>query len=121
VRRIIGSVMVAALVLIGTAACGGDDGAESGSATTAASSSGDASGGGASASDPVAKLCDLVQEIAEAGKAKDVAKVKELGEQASAAAQEATKAIISNPASAAKFGECSGKLTEALREAGIGG
>lgn len=117
-RKMIGSVVVVAAVLFGTAACGGDDKAESGSATTAASS---ASGGGTSASDPVAKLCDLVDQIVEAGKAKDAARLKQLGEEAKTAAQDATKSILANPASAKKFGECSSKLTSAIKDAGLGG
>lgn len=121
-RRIIGSVVVVAAVLLGTAACGGgDDAKESGSATTAAATGGSSSGGGAATSDPVAKLCDLVDQVIEAGKAKDAAKLQQLADETKAAVQEATKSIISNPASASKFGECSSKLSTAIKDAGLGG
>lgn len=115
-KRMIGSVVVVAAVLFGTAACGGDDKAESGSATTAAA--GGASAGidtsGAPSNDTVTKLCDLVDQIVDAATAKDTAKVKELADQAKPLAQEATKSILANPASAKQFGECSSKLTKAI-------
>ena len=120
-RRIIGSVLVVAAVLVGTAACGGsDDSSKSGSATTAAASGGSSGDStGAPGNSDVDKLCNLVDQIIDAAKAKDAEKLKQLGEEAKTAATNATKSIISNPASAKRFGECSSKLTSALSEAGI--
>lgn len=127
-RRTVGVLAVAVLVVTGAAACGGDD---SGGTTTTAPNSitvppvTGPDGSVVDAGDAVGRYCAKVNELAElvakgrTGSGDYDAQVRTLSDELKDLSTEAAKSLPTNPTAAKKFAECSleasGKIAEAFQ------
>ena len=115
-RRTLGVLAVAAMVVLGAAACGG--GSDSSSSTTSTSSG---SGGGATTA-AVTKYCDKVDELAtlvakgRSGSGNYDSEIKALSDELKTLSNDAAKSLATNPGAAKKFGECSLAASKKIAE-----